>query len=190
VKDSAREAVSRATDRAGLTMMEQKDRAARRLSSVGSALRQAARSLDEDDRAAVGHFAEQMADRVERFSHYLRDADLNELLSGFEHWARRNPALFLGGCAAGGLLLARFLKSSPQRRHAENRRRSSRTRRAEQSVAEHPFREPQRRRNARGEPIRSPYAPRGESPANPPGMVEPSRGGAHPPLASGPWEEP
>jgi hypothetical protein len=52
------------------------------------------------------------AEQLERLSNNLRDKDVNELLQDAQRLARRQPALFIGGSFAVGLLAARFLKSS------------------------------------------------------------------------------
>jgi len=43
---------------------------------------------------------------------YLRESDLDSLLSDVERFARRQPAVFLGGCFALGFILARVVKTS------------------------------------------------------------------------------
>jgi hypothetical protein len=45
-------------------------------------------------------------------SNYLQNTDVSEMVDRTEEFARRRPALFLGGAFALGLLGARFLKSS------------------------------------------------------------------------------
>jgi hypothetical protein len=60
----------------------------------------------------VAQVAEQAAERVERVSGYLREKDIDQLVREAEDFARRQPALFLGGAFALGVLGARFLKSS------------------------------------------------------------------------------
>jgi len=61
---------------------------------------------------------------LERFSNNVRGKDVNELLDGARDFARRQPALFVGGSFAVGLLAARFLKSSGQEAARSNSGRS------------------------------------------------------------------
>jgi hypothetical protein len=63
----------------------------------------------------MAEYAEKASDQVERFSGYLRETDVDEIIDEVRGVARRRPALFLGGAAALGFLATRFLKSSSQR---------------------------------------------------------------------------
>ncbi len=89
-------------------------RAAQQLDSVAQALRHTGQQLREQDNASFGEYADRAAEQVERVSGYLREKDPDQLISEAENLARRQPALFLGGAFALGLLGARFLKSSAQ----------------------------------------------------------------------------
>jgi hypothetical protein len=60
----------------------------------------------------VTNYIEQAADQVERLSSYLQGNDLGRLVGDVERFARRQPAVFLGGMFLAGLIGARFLKSS------------------------------------------------------------------------------
>ncbi|MBV8202800.1 MAG: hypothetical protein JOZ15_19460 [Acidobacteria bacterium] len=63
--------------------------------------------------------AERAAQQVERASRYLRRSELRDVVRDVEDLARRRPVAFVGGSLATGLLLARFLKSSGERRLPE-----------------------------------------------------------------------
>jgi len=93
-------------------MADQKDRAAEGLTGVAHALRQTSQQLREQDQQAVTGYLESAASQVERISNYLKHNDLGGLIDDVEHFARRQPVLFLGGTFVLGLLGARFLKSS------------------------------------------------------------------------------
>lgn len=88
---------------------------ASQISSIGRALRDTGDKLrDEGEHGAqASRLTEMLADRADRVSHYLEEHDANELFDEVENIARRNPALFLGGCVAVGFVLGRFLKASP-----------------------------------------------------------------------------
>jgi vacuolar-type H+-ATPase subunit H len=94
----------------------QKQKASDTLTSVARALRQTGSQLRSQDQAPVADYTSKAADQVERLSTFLRDHDVNDILHEAEQFARRSPALFLGGAFALGLLGARFLKSSSQQR--------------------------------------------------------------------------
>lgn len=119
--EEARRETSRVAGQAGDyvsgLVSRQKDQAADRLSGVAGALRDVGSRLREQDQAAgVGQYAMRAADQVDRLSRYLRDRDLNTFFRDTETFARRHPDVFLGGTFLAGLLLARFLKSSADRR--------------------------------------------------------------------------
>jgi hypothetical protein len=78
---------------------------------------------DQGQQAAVPQYLSSAADQVDRLSHYLRSTDLRQMAEGVERFARRQPAIFIGGAFALGLLGARFLKSS--RPQSSDRRYSS-----------------------------------------------------------------
>jgi hypothetical protein len=91
---------------------EQKTAASSGIGTVAHAFRQTGKSLRGQEQEGVAQYIDQAADRLEQFSHYLGERDLGELARDAEQFARREPALFLGGAFAIGMLAARFLKSS------------------------------------------------------------------------------
>jgi hypothetical protein len=95
-------------------LANQKQQAAQRIEPIQTALRQTAQQLREQDQGSIAEYTEKAADRVEQFSGYLRDTDVDEMAEEVRNFARRRPALFLGGAVALGFLGARFLKSSSQ----------------------------------------------------------------------------
>jgi hypothetical protein len=116
VADQAQQAAGQVVDQArqqvSSRLVDQKDRAADGLTNVAHALRQTSQQLREQDQQAVTGYIESAASQVERVSNYLRHNDLGGLIDDVEQFARRQPALFLGGTFVLGLLGARFLKSS------------------------------------------------------------------------------
>jgi hypothetical protein len=90
----------------------QKDRAAEGLGSVAQALRQTGQQLQGQNQEAFTSYIDRAASQVDRFSTYLQQKDMGQLVYDVERFARRQPALFLGGAFVLGLLGARFLKSS------------------------------------------------------------------------------
>ena len=119
VAGQAQEQVSRVVDRAQEQAKSQLggqvSRAAEGLGTVAEAVGAVGQQLREKDQAALAQYANQAADRIERFSHYLRERDVNELLGEAQRLARRQPTLFMGGAFALGLVAARFLKSSSEK---------------------------------------------------------------------------
>ena len=114
LKSQADELMHAAKQRAKDIASEQKDAAAAQLGSMARGLRDAAASMQGESEFA-GRYAGKAAESLERFSQDLRGADFDQLVERTENYARRNPAVFLGGAVAAGFLFARFLKSSRDR---------------------------------------------------------------------------
>ncbi len=91
-----------------------KARMAERVQRLGSALRSAGDNLKQQDDDVVARYAEKVSGRIERAAEYLRRSDPQQVLHDVEGFARREPAVFLGGAFLVGLAAARFLKSSRQ----------------------------------------------------------------------------
>ena len=93
----------------------QKGRATDGLSAIAHAVRGTTDELRRDQHDVMAQYVERMADQLEQFSTQLRDKDITALLSDARRLARSQPAVFIGGSFAAGLLAARFIKSSRQR---------------------------------------------------------------------------
>lgn len=93
----------------------QKGRVVEGLGGIADALRRVSTQGDGDESAiapALVPYIEEAADRVERASAYFDQKSLGEVARDVEDFARREPAFFLGGAFALGLLGGRFLKAS------------------------------------------------------------------------------
>jgi hypothetical protein len=101
-------------ERATEQLDTQKSRATDGLSVIAGAVRQSTQQLRSDQHEALAQYVDRAADQLERFSNAIRDKDIEELLRDARQFARRQPALFIGGSFAVGVLAARFLKSSRQ----------------------------------------------------------------------------
>jgi hypothetical protein len=111
--------VGKVREQATAQLSSQKDKATDGLGSVAQAVRQTTQHLRDNQHETVAHYAEQAAEQIERFSQGLKNKDVGELMNDAQQLARRQPALFVGGAFALGLLGARFLKSSsPENRNA------------------------------------------------------------------------
>jgi hypothetical protein len=96
---------------------EQKNALAEQLGGVVEALRTSARQLRQQDQSSAARYAEWAADGLGGLSRNLQRKDFGSLVSEAERYARRQPAVFLGGAIAAGFVLSRFLKSSSTRAH-------------------------------------------------------------------------
>ena len=94
----------------------QKHQASQRLMPVQSALRETAHQLRSQGQGPIAQYADGASDQVERFSGYLRETDVDQIIEEVRGVARRRPAMFLSGAAALRFLATRFLKSSSQER--------------------------------------------------------------------------
>lgn len=108
----ASELANRGTEQAKSQLASQKHNVSQRLTPVQSALRETGHQLKNQGQEPVAGYAEQAADQVERFSTYLRETDVDEIIDEVRSVARRRPGLFLGSAAAMGFFATRFLKSS------------------------------------------------------------------------------
>lgn len=90
----------------------QKERLADGASEVAQALHHASEGLRNDDQETVGNYAEALAGQVEKVAQFLQSRDLPTMAREVSGFARRQPALFLGGAFTLGIVAARFLKSS------------------------------------------------------------------------------
>jgi hypothetical protein len=113
-RQQAGELTNRGSERVKSQLANQKHEASQRLMPIKTALQETAQQLRKQDQGSVAQYADKAADQVERFSGYLRETDVDQLLDEARNFARSRPALFLGGAAALGLFGTRFLKSSSQ----------------------------------------------------------------------------
>jgi hypothetical protein len=88
------------------------------INKIAASIRRLGEDLGGEEKdqvtAFIGQYGETLAEQVEKVSHYVEEKDLHEMKSDAEKLARRNPAMFVGGAFAIGILAARFLRSSSQ----------------------------------------------------------------------------
>ena len=112
VRDRVAEEAKGLRDRAQETIRssvsERKDRAADELGNVAEALRKAGQDMRDQDYAGVADYAERLAQRVEGASDYIKQQDVGDFVQGLEGFAKREPAIFIGGAVALGVVAARF----------------------------------------------------------------------------------
>ena len=113
-RQQASNLASRTTEQAKSQLANQKHNASQRLTPLQSALRETAQQLRNQGQGQVGDYAEKAADQVERFSTYLRQTEVDEIMEEVRGFGRRRPGLFLGSAAAIGFFATRFLKSSSE----------------------------------------------------------------------------
>lgn len=105
---------------ASTRIADQKHKASEQIDHVAHALRQTTDSLRGQGLTAVADYTRQAAEQLEKFSHKLDEQDLDQIVDGVQRFARRQPTLFIGAAFGVGMLGARFLKSSSERRRQEH----------------------------------------------------------------------
>lgn len=126
-KDKAGEVADQAKEMTASRANEQKDNAADSLGTIARAVGNVGDKL-RDQNPTIAHYADMASDRIDQLAGQISSRDVTDLLDDVEEYARRNPAVFLGGAFALGLIGARFLKSSQPSSSDGSRRESMRYR--------------------------------------------------------------
>lgn len=113
-RQQAGELANRGGEQVKTQLANQKHEAAQRMTPIQTALRETGQQLRKQGQGPVAQYADKAADQVERFSGYLRETEVDEIVDEVRGFARRRPPVFLGGAAVLGFLATRFLKSSAQ----------------------------------------------------------------------------
>ncbi len=113
-RQQAGELATRGGEQVKSQLSNQKHEASQRLTPIQTAFRETAQQLRKQGQGPVAEYADKTSDQVERFSGYLRETEVDEMVNEARGFARSRPGLFLGGALALGFLGARFLKSSSQ----------------------------------------------------------------------------
>ncbi len=113
-RQQAGELATRGGEQVKSQLSNQKHEASQRLTPIQAALRETAQQLRKQGQAPVAQYADKTSDQIERFSGYLRETEVDEMMDEARGFARSRPGLFLGSAATLGFLAARFLKSSSQ----------------------------------------------------------------------------
>ncbi|MCW5976972.1 MAG: hypothetical protein KIT09_02790 [Bryobacteraceae bacterium] len=115
-KEAAAGAAGKVRRQAASRADRQREHVASGFSSVAGALRRMGDDLREEEYGFVARYAaslgESVGDRVDRLGRYLRENDIDRLMQDAEAFARRRPAVFLGGAFLIGFATSRFLGSS------------------------------------------------------------------------------
>jgi len=90
---------------------EQKNRAADGLGGIADVIRNAGNELRAENEA-LASYVDAASDQMRRFADQIREKGVSEMMDDVNQFARRRPALFIGGAFLVGLGIARFLKSS------------------------------------------------------------------------------
>lgn len=115
LKETGREALSGAKSVMGSTMSDLKAGATAKAEEVretiaeeGDRMASSLREAAGQQSGMQGRVLETMASGVASVSDTIRSRDVSTLMSDIQSFAKRNPAIFVAGAAAAGLLLARL----------------------------------------------------------------------------------
>jgi hypothetical protein len=97
---------------------EQKNRAADGLGGIANVIRNAGHELRTENET-MAQYVDMASDQLRRFADQIRQRGVADMMDDVQMFARRRPAVFIGGAFVIGLALARFLKSSGERRSYE-----------------------------------------------------------------------
>jgi ElaB/YqjD/DUF883 family membrane-anchored ribosome-binding protein len=97
------------------------NRAGETLEQVAQAIRDTGNQIRQQSPEIAG-IADTGAQRVDDLSMYLRQHDARDILDDAEQFARRQPALVLGGGLVVGLVLGRLLRSGAEPQTGDDRR--------------------------------------------------------------------
>ena len=90
---------------------EQKNRAADGLGGIANVIRTAGNEL-RGENEALASYVDMASDQMRKFADQIRERGVADMMDDVSRFARRRPALFIGGAFLVGIGIARFLKSS------------------------------------------------------------------------------
>jgi len=129
--DKAKQSAGQVTEKATDKLDEKKTVVTQGLTGVADSIRQFGESLRETGGGEenpitqfTGKYGDTLANKVEQVSDYFDSKNVREIVRDVESFASRNPAIFIGGAFALGILAARFLKSSSPKHQTNFKGRS------------------------------------------------------------------
>lgn len=115
IASEAKEQVTRTATRVGEqaknTIDARMSDVAHDLGSVADAVRHTSQEVSGGNET-VARYGTKIAEQIEGVSSYLDERSLDDVLNDVQDFARRQPAVFLGGAFMLGLMVGRFLRSS------------------------------------------------------------------------------
>lgn len=115
VQQAASSLAGTAADTAHSVAKDQRQNAAQSLNAVSNAVSQVGDQLRQNDQTApIAGVIDAAATQIQHVADYLQHHNVQQMVDEVRDFARREPALFLGGAFVLGLLAARFIKASPE----------------------------------------------------------------------------
>lgn len=118
-KTAAGDAYGTVAEKAGSAIDEYKAELSDGLTGVAETVRRVGGTISEGETQNrvtdyAAKYSETAAQKLDGVAKYFEQSDFRGIARDVETYARNNPAIFLGGAFALGILAARFIKSSPQ----------------------------------------------------------------------------
>jgi hypothetical protein len=112
--ENAQAVIHEAKERANSTLRSSKHSFASQISGIATALKHSGEELSHEGglEQQVAQYTQTASIKMQELAEYLEAKDLRDITRDVENFARRQPAIFLGGAVAIGLLAARFIRSS------------------------------------------------------------------------------
>ena len=116
-KDTAGQAFNSVAETANTKIEERKSVLSNGLASVADSVRQVGENLKgEEPQEGIAKYTAEYSGaaawKIDQVANYFESNDVKAMYRDVENFARTNPAIFIGGAFALGILAARFLKSS------------------------------------------------------------------------------
>ncbi|HKP70171.1 MAG TPA: hypothetical protein VJV05_12870 [Pyrinomonadaceae bacterium] len=117
-KETAGQAYDAVSEKAAGKLDEQRSTLSGGLSAVADSVRQVSTNLNSSETEsglaeAAARYTDTAARTIENVAGYFENKDVRSMARDVESFARRNPAIFIGAAFGLGLVVARFLKSTP-----------------------------------------------------------------------------
>jgi hypothetical protein len=123
-KDIAHEVTQELRGSADQYLEQGRERVSGQVGSLASALHRVSDEMRQDQGGEqVARMTSMIAEKLDSVGDMIQNREPREILRGMENFARREPALFLGGCLLAGVVISRFLKASSHRgddRHGDD----------------------------------------------------------------------
>lgn len=116
-KEQAKRAAAQVTEQAKTTADTRLNDVAQEVNSVAEAVRQTSLEVSGESET-VARYGERIADQLESVSSYLNEKGVEDVLTDLQDFARRQPAVFLGGAFMLGMVVGRFIRSSGGNRYS------------------------------------------------------------------------
>ena len=104
---------------------EQKTKAAGEIQHLGAAVRSAADLLHDQKSESLARYVDTAADGLDGVARYVEEMNFADVAREVEQFARRRPALLLGGMFIAGLGVARFIKAAQEPQQSRSRGRAA-----------------------------------------------------------------